>query len=186
MKKATHKTRNLSFLFSLRKPFANRASCKYLSSHFLKVRSRCMNVDGIKKKRYRLRETNRSGIGNSQHLIYFSEEPCCWLRLYWLIHRGSLQVLRDPSVQLIRILQKVVSILKMFGRSWENQRQISRIAERRDGRRPMFRRRCQPGPIGYSSHRGCYIYSGVREHLLPHVRDLGVDPARVAASTSRI
>ncbi|XP_014478933.1 PREDICTED: ABC transporter G family member 3-like [Dinoponera quadriceps] len=35
------------------------------------------------------------------------EEPCCWLRLYWLIHRGFLQVLRDPSVQLIRILQKV-------------------------------------------------------------------------------
>ncbi|XP_025155342.1 protein scarlet isoform X2 [Harpegnathos saltator] len=35
------------------------------------------------------------------------EEPCCWLRLYWLIHRGFLQVLRDPSVQSIRILQKV-------------------------------------------------------------------------------
>ncbi|KYQ59055.1 Protein scarlet, partial [Trachymyrmex zeteki] len=34
-------------------------------------------------------------------------EPRCWLRLYWLIHRGFLQVLRDPSVQLIRILQKV-------------------------------------------------------------------------------
>jgi len=38
-----------------------------------------------------------------------STEPRCWLRLYWLIHRGFLQVLRDPSVQLIRILQKVVS-----------------------------------------------------------------------------
>ncbi|XP_024867190.1 protein scarlet isoform X1 [Temnothorax curvispinosus] len=34
-------------------------------------------------------------------------ESRSWLRLYWLIHRGFLQVLRDPSVQLIRILQKV-------------------------------------------------------------------------------
>lgn len=34
-------------------------------------------------------------------------EPHCWLRLYWLIHRGFLQVLRDPSVQFIRLLQKI-------------------------------------------------------------------------------
>ncbi|KYN07741.1 Protein scarlet, partial [Cyphomyrmex costatus] len=34
-------------------------------------------------------------------------ESRCWLRLYWLIHRGFLQILRNPSVQLIRILQKV-------------------------------------------------------------------------------
>ncbi|EZA53359.1 Protein scarlet [Ooceraea biroi] len=35
------------------------------------------------------------------------KEPSCWLRLYWLLHRGVLQVLRDPSVQMIRILQKM-------------------------------------------------------------------------------
>ncbi|XP_071633404.1 protein scarlet-like isoform X2 [Temnothorax longispinosus] len=40
-------------------------------------------------------------------------ESRSWLRLYWLIHRGFLQVLRDPSVQLIRILQKVVPGLLM-------------------------------------------------------------------------
>ncbi|KAL6257473.1 hypothetical protein P5V15_011043 [Pogonomyrmex californicus] len=34
-------------------------------------------------------------------------ESRCWLRLYWLIHRGFLQVVRDPSVQFIRILQKI-------------------------------------------------------------------------------
>ncbi|EGI61707.1 Protein scarlet [Acromyrmex echinatior] len=47
--------------------------------------------------------------GTSTQAIQFfsSVEPRCWLRLYWLIYRGFLQVLRDPSVQLIRILQKV-------------------------------------------------------------------------------
>ncbi|GAB1859723.1 Protein scarlet isoform X1 [Camponotus japonicus] len=44
--------------------------------------------------------------GNTCELRSF-KEPHCWLRLYWLIHRGFLQVLRDPSVQFIRILQKI-------------------------------------------------------------------------------
>ncbi|XP_031835367.2 protein scarlet isoform X1 [Nomia melanderi] len=34
------------------------------------------------------------------------KERCC-SRLYWLIYRDFLQVLRDPSLQIIRILQKV-------------------------------------------------------------------------------
>ncbi|KAK2584259.1 hypothetical protein KPH14_006668 [Odynerus spinipes] len=31
----------------------------------------------------------------------------CWLKLFWLVRRGFLQVLRDPSLQLIRMLQKL-------------------------------------------------------------------------------
>lgn len=34
-------------------------------------------------------------------------QPYCWSRMFWLTHRGFLQVLRDPSVQLLRILQKM-------------------------------------------------------------------------------
>ena len=36
------------------------------------------------------------------------ERRCC-SRLYWLVYRDFLQVLRDPSVQIVRILQKLVS-----------------------------------------------------------------------------
>ncbi|KAK0160938.1 hypothetical protein PV328_008290 [Microctonus aethiopoides] len=35
------------------------------------------------------------------------KQPSWWARLYWLTHRGFVQVMRDPSVQLIRILQKM-------------------------------------------------------------------------------
>ncbi|XP_034944954.1 protein scarlet-like [Chelonus insularis] len=35
------------------------------------------------------------------------QEPRWWSRLFWLTHRGFLQVLRDPSVQMFRILQKL-------------------------------------------------------------------------------
>ncbi|XP_024945590.1 protein SNQ2-like [Cephus cinctus] len=34
-------------------------------------------------------------------------EPHWYSRFYWLTHRGLLQVVRDPSVQLLRILQKL-------------------------------------------------------------------------------
>ncbi|KAM0733915.1 Protein scarlet [Formica fusca] len=50
----------------------------------------------------RLRRTKRD-ICESRSF----KESRCWLQLYWLIHRGFLQVLRDPSVQFIRILQKI-------------------------------------------------------------------------------
>ncbi|XP_015181878.1 PREDICTED: protein scarlet isoform X1 [Polistes dominula] len=31
----------------------------------------------------------------------------CWLKLFWMVHRGFMQVIRDPSLQLIRMLQKL-------------------------------------------------------------------------------
>ncbi|XP_020285097.1 protein scarlet [Pseudomyrmex gracilis] len=57
----------------------------------------------------RERDTARSQYARKEDIRNSNafQGPCCWLRLYWLIHRGFLQVLRDPSVQLIRILQKV-------------------------------------------------------------------------------
>ncbi|XP_012282141.1 protein scarlet isoform X1 [Orussus abietinus] len=35
------------------------------------------------------------------------KHPRWWWRLFWLTHRGFKQVLRDPSLQLLRILQKM-------------------------------------------------------------------------------
>ncbi|XP_074102486.1 protein scarlet-like [Cotesia typhae] len=35
------------------------------------------------------------------------KQPYWWSRLFWLTHRGFNQVIRDPSVQLIRIVQKL-------------------------------------------------------------------------------
>ncbi|XP_046816693.1 protein scarlet isoform X2 [Vespa crabro] len=31
----------------------------------------------------------------------------CWLKLFWMVHRGFMQVLRNPSLQLIRMFQKL-------------------------------------------------------------------------------
>lgn len=137
--------------------------------------------------------SQRNGLINhySCYMIsIFSKEPRCWLQLYWLIHRGLLQVLRDPSVQLIRIVQKVVSKRYRectgFRVRLELMTTPSRIAECRDDRRPVLRRRHRPRSTGHSSHRGCHIHPGVREHVLPHVRDIGADPAGITASPARI
>ncbi|XP_015116893.1 protein scarlet [Diachasma alloeum] len=35
------------------------------------------------------------------------KHPRWWTRLFWLTHRGLFQVLRDPSLQFLRILQKL-------------------------------------------------------------------------------
>ncbi|XP_033221030.1 ABC transporter G family member 3-like [Belonocnema kinseyi] len=35
------------------------------------------------------------------------KQPNCWTRMFWLTHRGFMQVLRDPSVQLLRMVQKM-------------------------------------------------------------------------------
>ena len=42
----------------------------------------------------------------------FSKAPSWLYKLQWLTYRSFLQVLRDPSVQLIRILQKIVGIVE--------------------------------------------------------------------------
>jgi len=60
------------------------------------------------------------------------------------------------------------------------------IAERRDGRRSVLRGCHQPRSIGHPSCGGCHISPGKREHVLSHVRDLGVDSAGFAASVSRV
>ncbi|XP_043270410.1 pleiotropic drug resistance protein TUR2-like [Venturia canescens] len=44
--------------------------------------------------------------GDIRNLSNFKQIPC-WKRLYWLTHRGFMQVLRDPSVQCVRIIQKL-------------------------------------------------------------------------------
>ncbi|XP_014609041.1 PREDICTED: protein scarlet [Polistes canadensis] len=36
-----------------------------------------------------------------------SKQLQCWLKLFWMVHRGFMQVIRDPSLQLIRMLQKL-------------------------------------------------------------------------------
>ncbi|XP_076166932.1 protein scarlet-like isoform X3 [Ptiloglossa arizonensis] len=43
---------------------------------------------------------------DSKSVIHKGPRYCS--RLYWLVYRDVLQVLRDPSVQIIRILQKVI------------------------------------------------------------------------------
>ncbi|XP_048504896.1 protein scarlet isoform X2 [Athalia rosae] len=35
------------------------------------------------------------------------KQPWWWSKLYWLIHRGSIQIIRDPTVQFLRILLKL-------------------------------------------------------------------------------
>ena len=44
--------------------------------------------------------------------ICFSKAPSWLYKLQWLTYRAFLQVLRDPSVQLIRIVQKIVRIVE--------------------------------------------------------------------------
>ncbi|XP_036147912.1 protein scarlet isoform X2 [Monomorium pharaonis] len=64
----------------------------------------CNEIDAVLQQEL---DAARSEIpGNNRESRAFVE-PRCWLQLYWLIHRGFLQVVRDPSVQLIRVLQKV-------------------------------------------------------------------------------
>ncbi|XP_030764169.1 ABC transporter G family member 36-like [Sitophilus oryzae] len=43
--------------------------------------------------------------------FYFSKEPFWWQKLYWLTYRWWKEVLRDPSVQRMRILQRVIIAL---------------------------------------------------------------------------
>ncbi|KOC62605.1 Protein scarlet [Habropoda laboriosa] len=59
-------------------------------------------IDRIFEKQLQTRHSlNVSNYFLKKELRYFS-------RLYWLVYRDFLQVLRDPSVQVIRILQKVI------------------------------------------------------------------------------
>ncbi|XP_046741059.1 ABC multidrug transporter H-like [Diprion similis] len=44
--------------------------------------------------------------GETEDICKF-KEPWWWTKLYWLINRGTIQVIRDPSVQLLRILLKL-------------------------------------------------------------------------------
>lgn len=37
------------------------------------------------------------------------QKPCWLFTIYWLIYRNFLKVIRDPSVQSLRIVQKLVS-----------------------------------------------------------------------------
>ncbi|XP_011877516.1 PREDICTED: protein scarlet isoform X1 [Vollenhovia emeryi] len=66
----------------------------------------CNEIDIILQQELDAARVQCPARGNTRGSHAFVE-PRCWLRLYWLIHRGFLQVLRDPSVQFIRILQKV-------------------------------------------------------------------------------
>lgn len=48
----------------------------------------------------------------SMIVFIFSKQAWWWSKFYWLIHRGSIQVMRDPTVQFLRILLKLVIIQK--------------------------------------------------------------------------
>lgn len=62
----------------------------------------------------------------------------------------------------------------------------ARVADYRNDCRPVFRRCRRPRPIGHSSCGWCHIPPGVRKHVLPHVRDLGANPAGATASSSGV
>lgn len=63
---------------------------------------------------------------------------------------------------------------------------MNHVAEHRNDRRPVFRRCRRPQSIGHSSREWRHISPRVRKHLLPHVCDLGADPAGATASSSGV
>lgn len=47
-------------------------------------------------------------------------KPYWILTIYWLIHRNFLIVVRDPSVQMLRIVQKIVRTFSSFIKQFRN------------------------------------------------------------------
>lgn len=66
----------------------------------------CDAYDAINRNNHRSDFENFDGIEDSKYDV---QKPFWIFTLYWLIYRNLLIVLRDPSIQRIRILQKVVS-----------------------------------------------------------------------------
>lgn len=45
---------------------------------------------------------------------FFSKEIFWWWKIYWLTKRWFLEILRQPTVQLYKILQKMVNHPSIF------------------------------------------------------------------------
>lgn len=74
--------------------------------------SRFQSGDDDTDKLVQSPSTNGFGIGEDDDLKrYESVQKPLWIfTVYWLIYRNLLIVARDPSIQQIRILQKIVSV----------------------------------------------------------------------------
>ncbi|XP_011300536.1 protein scarlet isoform X2 [Fopius arisanus] len=91
------------------------------------------------------------------------KHPRWWTRLFWLTHRGFFQVLRDPSIEFIRILQKLVTPLCCHD-GWIMLCWSSKYE-----------------PIGSSGSPRGPVYPRNREHVFPDVCHSLPFPSRITA-----